>query len=103
MDIEFKESGLSKMRREGQDDQTIRFYSKLCNMTERVKIFNDLFCNKRTFFDEQFAKRKMLSQLETSDQTASSVSPNKYSKKLKAKINVCKASPENSAQKACEL
>jgi len=34
------------------------FYIKLCNMTERVKVFSDLFLHKRPKFQENFIYRK---------------------------------------------
>lgn len=34
------------------------FYRKLCNMNERIKVFNTNFCNRRTKFQEQYLQNK---------------------------------------------
>lgn len=34
------------------------FMKKLCNMTERVKVFNEFFCNKKPRFQELYEIRR---------------------------------------------
>lgn len=55
MDVEYKEQTLAEMR---QNQEAFAFYLKLCNMTERVKVFNDFFCNRRPYFDKHYMRRK---------------------------------------------
>lgn len=56
MDVEYKLEALKHIR---QTNEKIGFFVKLCNMTERVKLFNDYFCSKRPFYQKIFIDRKM--------------------------------------------
>lgn len=55
MDVEYKLEALKKIR---QSNDQIGFFVKLCNMTERVKLFNDYFCSRRPYFHKNYVARK---------------------------------------------
>lgn len=56
MDMDQKE--LTKISFMNATAEKFGFYIKLCNMTERVKVFSDLFLHKRPKFQENFIYRK---------------------------------------------
>lgn len=59
MDVEYKLEALKKIRK---TSDRIGFYVKLCNMTERVKLFNDYFCSRRPYYHKNYVNRKVSQQ-----------------------------------------
>lgn len=58
MDVKHQQETLAKMREMNRNHQYVGFYMKLCNMTERVKAFNQTFCNRQPYYVENFLDRK---------------------------------------------
>ena len=56
--MKFDGGSLNEMQLRKLTQEKFAFYMKLCNMTERVKVFATLFKSRRPFYETNFIQKK---------------------------------------------
>lgn len=56
--MQFDERIMSQIQLRQLTQEKFAFYMKLCNMTERVKVFTNLFNTRRPFYEEHYLRKK---------------------------------------------